>query len=71
MSTHYTTIGQIARQHHHEMIAEASQRQLRSQARQARQARPAPAPRTPAMTRRLVAAIAKLGITSTQVPNAS
>jgi len=68
MSTHYTTIGQIARQHHHEMIAEASQRQLRSQARQAR---PAPAPRTPAMTRRLVAAIAKLGITSTQVPNAS
>ena len=51
MSAHYTTIGQVARQHH--------------------QAGPASSPRTPALTRRLVAAMAKLGVTSAQVPDAS
>ena len=56
-------IGQLASQHHHEMLADARRRQLRQQGR---------APRTPGaastLTRRLSAAIAKVGIAATRVP---
>ena len=45
-------IGQLARDHHHEMLAAARQRQLRPE-------RSRPAPRIPALTRRLVAALTK------------
>jgi hypothetical protein len=45
-------IGQLARDHHHEMLAAARQRQPRPQ-------RSRPAPRIPALTRRLLAAFAK------------
>jgi hypothetical protein len=45
-------IGQIARDHHHEMLAAARQRQLRPE-------RSRPAPRIPPRTRRLVAALTK------------
>jgi hypothetical protein len=45
-------IGQLARDHHHEMLAAARQRQLRPE-------RGRPAPRIPALTRRLVAVLTK------------
>jgi hypothetical protein len=48
-------IGQLARDHHHEMLAAARQRQPR----QPRAERSRPAPRLPALTRRLAAAFAK------------
>jgi hypothetical protein len=67
MSYHPDSLGRIAREHHHAMIAEASQRHLRREAR--------PAPRTPsvasAIARRLTAAIAKVAIPATRVPDAS
>ena len=43
-------IGQLARDHHHEMLAAARRRQPRPE-------RSRPAPRLPALTRRLVAAL--------------
>jgi hypothetical protein len=45
-------IGQLARDHHHEMIAAARQRQPRAE-------RGRPAPRIPALARRLAAAFTK------------
>ena len=45
-------IGQLARDHHHEMIAAARQRQPRPE-------RSHPAPRIPALARRLVTALIK------------
>jgi hypothetical protein len=45
-------IGQLARDHHHEMLAAARQRQPRPE-------RSRPALRIPALTRRLVAALTK------------
>jgi hypothetical protein len=45
-------IGQLARDHHHEMLAAARQRQPRAE-------RGRPASRIPALTRRLVAALTK------------
>jgi hypothetical protein len=56
-------IGQLARDHHHEMLAAARQRQLRPE-------RGRPAPRIPAVARRLAAAFAKPTPTptSTRVP---
>jgi hypothetical protein len=55
-------IGQLARDHHHEMLAAARQRQLRPE-------RSRPAPRIPALTRRLVAALtAKSTPTPTPTP---
>jgi hypothetical protein len=79
MSAHPELMAQIARQHQHAMMAEAGQRQLRRQARQASQDGPVrsataprhPAPRQPTLAGRLVAAMAKLGVTSARVPHAS
>jgi hypothetical protein len=54
-------IGQLARDHHHEMLAAARQRQPRPE-------RGRPAPRIPALTRRLVAALTKSTPTPTPTP---
>jgi hypothetical protein len=54
-------IGQLARDHHHEMIAAARQRQPRAE-------RSRPAPRLPALTRRLVTALTKSTQTPTPTP---
>ena len=54
-------IGQLARDHHHEMLAAARQRQLRPE-------RGRPAPRIPAVARRLAAAFAKPTPTPTPTP---
>jgi hypothetical protein len=51
-------IGQLARDHHHEMLAAARRREPRPE-------RSRPAPRLPALTRRLVAAFAKSSPTPT------
>ena len=53
-------IGQLARDHHHEMLAAARHRHEMLAAARHRQPRPErsrPAPRLPALTRRLVAAL--------------
>jgi hypothetical protein len=66
MNAHYDRIGQLAQQHHHEMLAEARQRQLLHE-------QGSPAPRTPrasAITRRLSAAIARIGAAAARVPAA-
>jgi hypothetical protein len=50
-------LGQLAQQHHHEMLADARRRQLRRHGRAPR------APRaTSSVTRRLAAAFAKVGL---------
>ena len=54
-------IGQLARDHHHEMLAAARQRQLRAE-------RGRPAPRIPALARRLAAAFAKTTPAPTATP---
>jgi len=60
MYTSPDRIGQLARDHHHEMIAAAARRrQLRPERGQQRTERGRPAPRIPALTRRLVAAFAR------------
>jgi hypothetical protein len=64
MFTHPDSIGRLAREHHHEMIAEARQRQL------CRQARPASGPRTGTVTRRLAAAFARFSVTAARVADA-
>jgi hypothetical protein len=58
-------IGQLARENHNQMLAEASQRQLRHQ-----HGHPAPATSGPAtrITRRLAAAIARLGTVAAEAP---
>jgi hypothetical protein len=56
-------LGQLASQHHHEMLADAGRRQLRQEARVPR------APGAPsALTRRLGAALAKFGVATARVP---
>jgi len=66
MYTNCDRIGQLATEHHREMIADARRRQLRQQGRSA--------PRTPGATstiaHRLGAAIAKAGVAAARVPNA-
>jgi hypothetical protein len=56
-------LGQLASQHHHQMLADAGRRQLRQEAR---------VPRTPgapsAITRRLSAALAKFGVVTARAP---
>jgi hypothetical protein len=60
MYTSPDRIGQLARDHHHEMIAAADRRrQLRPERGLPRAERSRPAPRIPALTRRLVAAFAR------------
>jgi len=67
MFSHPDRIGQLAREHHRQMLAEASQRQRR---------RPHvdPAARTPnaavAIFRRLAIAIARAGVAAAQAPGA-
>jgi hypothetical protein len=65
MSTQPDRLGQLAREHHHQMLAEASQRQLRHQ-----HGRPAPATQGAAtrITRRLATAIAKFASVATEAP---
>jgi hypothetical protein len=50
-------LGQLARDHHHEMLAATRQRQLRAE-------RGRPAPRIPALTRRLAAAFTRTAPTA-------
>ena len=56
-------LGTLASQHHHEMLADAGRRQLRAEAR---------VPRTPgassAITRRLGATLAQLGVATARAP---
>ena len=54
MYTSPDRIGQLARDHHHEMIAAAAARRRLPRAERSR-----PAPRIPALTRRLAAAFAR------------
>jgi hypothetical protein len=65
MFTQPDRIGQLASEHHHQMLAEASQRQLRHQ-----QSRPAPATPGPVtrITHRLAAAIARFGSVAAEAP---
>jgi len=68
MFTNPDRIGQLAREHHHQMLAEASQRQPRSRRR-----RPAVAknPNAAALIiRRLAAAIARAGVAAAEAPGA-
>jgi hypothetical protein len=62
MFTHPDRIGQLAREHHHQMLAQASQRQLRHQ-----HGRPAASTR---IIRRLAAVIAGVGVVPAQAPAA-
>jgi hypothetical protein len=56
-------LGQLASQHHHEMLADAGRRQLRHEARVSR------TPGTPStITRRLSAALAKFGVATARAP---
>ena len=62
MFTHPDRIGQLAGEHHHQMLAQASQRQLRHQ-----HGRPAASTR---IIGRLAAAIARTGVVTAQAPGA-
>ena len=62
MFTHPDRIGQLAREHHHQMLAQASQRQLRH-----RHSRPAASTR---IIRRLAAVIAGAGVVPAQAAGA-
>jgi hypothetical protein len=62
MFTHPDRIGQLAREHHHQMLAQASRRQLRHQ-----HGRPAASTQ---IIRRLAAAIARAGVVAAQAPGA-
>jgi hypothetical protein len=63
MFTHPDRIGQLASEHHHQMLAQASQRQLRHQ-----RGRPAASTR---IVRRLAAAVARADVMITQAPGAT
>ena len=56
-------LGQLASHHHHGMLADAGRRQLRAEARV-----PRTPGATPAITRRLGAALAKLGVATARAP---
>jgi hypothetical protein len=59
MFTHPGRLGQLAREHHHDLLAQASQRSLRSQSGR----RPPAAPHAAArITRRLAGAIGRAGV---------
>ena len=63
MFTHPGRLGQLAREHHHDMLAQASQRSLRSQSG----SRPPAAPHAAArITRRLAGAIGRAGIVASR-----
>jgi hypothetical protein len=72
MSMHYDLVGQLARERQREKLADARRRQLR---RELRHQQDRPAPRifsvASAVTRRLAAAIAKVGHAPARVPDAS
>jgi hypothetical protein len=63
MFTHPGRLGQLAREHHRQMLARASQRQLRHQ-----HGRPAASTR---IVRRLAAAIARAGVVTAPAPGAT
>lgn len=64
MFTNPHSLGQLAHEHHREVLAEARRHQL------ARQARPAPRVRAvPALTRRLLAAFGKSDPAPARVPH--
>ena len=63
MYTQFDRLGQLAHEHHHEMLADARRRQLRHRLDR-------PAPRTPHVARRLGAVIAKAGGAAARVPGA-
>jgi hypothetical protein len=60
-------IGQLARENHNQMLAEASQRQLRHQHGHHRA--PATSGTATRITRRLAAAIARLGTVTAEAPS--
>ncbi len=62
MFTHPGSIGQLAREHHRQMLAQASHRQLRHQ-----HSRPAASTR---IIRRLAAVIARAAVVPAQAPGA-
>ncbi len=66
MFTQPDRIGQLAREHHNQMLTEASRRQLRHQ-----HGRPTPAAQgaTTSITRRLAAAIARFSSVATEAPS--
>ena len=55
-------LGQLASQHHHQMLADSGRRQLRQEARV-----PQTSGTTSAITRRLSAALAKFGVVTARV----
>jgi hypothetical protein len=65
MFTQPDRIGQLARENHNQMLAEASQRQLRHQHGHSAPATPGAATR---ITRRLAAAIAGFGSVAAEAP---
>lgn len=68
MFTHPDRIGQLAREHHHDMLAQASQRRLRNQHGR----RPSRTPNAAArITRRLAEAIARAGVVAAGTPGAT
>ena len=68
MFTHPDRIGQLAREHHHDMLAQASQRRVGNQ----HGSRPSRTPHAAArITRRLAAAIARAGIVAAETPGAT
>jgi hypothetical protein len=67
MYTHPDRIGQLAREHHNQMITDARQRQLRHQLPRSAARRPLAGA---GITRRLGAAIAKAGIAAAHAPDA-
>jgi hypothetical protein len=72
MNVHYHVTGQLAQERQRERLADARRRQLRRELRNGQDRR---VPRTfsavSAITRRLAAAIAKVGRTTARVPDAT
>jgi hypothetical protein len=68
MFTHPDRIGQLAREHHHDMLAQASQRRLRTQHGRRSFKMPDAAAW---ITRRLAAALARAGVVAAQTPGAT
>jgi hypothetical protein len=68
MFTHPDRIGQLNREHHHDMLVQASQRMLRHQHGRRSSGTPNAAAR---ITRRLAAAIARAGVVAAETPGAT
>jgi hypothetical protein len=68
MFTHPDCIGQLAREHHHDMLAQASQRRLRNQHGRRSPGTPNAAAK---FTPRLVEALARAGVVAAETPGAT